>query len=311
MTLLQYGENVIYRVDPPVLTKQFSKDSPFHPNRFLLRLHAWDEIAFINSEMFWLDALVNQAGLCVPVPMRTLHGEFVIKVTSDDLPNGRCVTLLRWLNGRKLNKGIRSKHLMSIGGLMAELHNFSSAWQPPKEFTRPTWDWHAQLGGSHFHVSREILIESMPQKFQQPFMIVAQEAKTTMEKLGSGADAFGLIHADLYPENILFKAGQAYPIDFEDCGFGNWIWDIAVALCTWAWGDHWERFRDAFYHGYSAIRTLPSEQWNQLDLFVATQYATMLLWSSAFLHQDPQRSDEYIPWRDDSGNRLLRYFDLA
>ena len=311
LTLLQYGENVIYRVDPPNGSQALSKNSPYHPNRFLLRLHAWDEKAYIHSEMIWLDALVKQARLCAPAPVRMLNGDFVVKVSSVDLPNGRCVTLLRWLNGRKLNQGFRSKHMILVGKLMARLHNFSSAWQPPEEFSRPAWDWDAQLGGSHFHVSREILIDSMPKEFQQPFLIVSQQAKSVMENLGNKADAFGLIHADLYPENILFKAGQAYPIDFEDCGFGNWIWDIAVALCTWAWDENWDRFRDEFFDGYSAIRTLPNEQWKLLDLFIATQYATMLLWSSAFLIQDPQRADEYIPWRDDSGNRLLKYFDLA
>ncbi len=311
LTLLQYGGNVIYRVDLPILSKHFSNGSPYHPNRFLLRLHAWDEMAYIHSEMIWLDALVNQAGLFVSAPVRAPNGDFVVKVSSSDLPNGRCVTLLRWLDGRKLNQGIRPKHMKSVGQLMAQLHHFTSTWQTPEEFSRPAWDWDAQLGGSHFDVKREILIDSMPQEFQQSFLIVSQQAKSTMENLGTKAAAFGLIHADLYPENILFKAGQAIPIDFEDCGFSYWIWDIAVALCTWAWGENYDRFRDAFYDGYESVRTLPPEQWKLLDLFIATQYATMLLWASAFLHQDPKRADEYIPWRDDSGNRLLRYFDMT
>jgi hypothetical protein len=46
-----------------------------------------------------------------------------------------------------------------------------------------------------------------------------------------------------------------------------------------------------------------------LDLFIATQHATMLLWASAFLQHDPKRTDEYIPWRDDCGYKLLKYFE--
>ena len=310
LTFLQYGENVIYRVDLPGRLSKAKHDNPYHPNRNLLRLHAWDNVPYIHSEMLWLDALVNQGGLVVPAPIHAESGDLVIKVDSPGLPQGRCVTLLKWLDGRKLYKGIRPKHLKSIGGLMAQLHNFTSTWQQPGEFTRPAWDWDAQLGGSHFHVSREVLIESMPHQFQEAFVEISQQAKIAMAKLGTEADAFGLIHGDLYPENILFRAGQALPIDFEDCGFGYWIWDIAVALCTWAWGENWERFRDAFVNGYEGSHALPQKQWNMLDLFIATQYATMLLWASAFLHQDPQRANEYIPWRDDSGNRLLIYFDM-
>ena len=104
----------------------------------------------------------------------------------------------------------------------------------------------------------------MPPQFQEPFQNVSMEAKQVMSSLGKGPDAYGLIHADLYPENVLFKAGKAYPIDFEDCGYGYWIWDIAVALCQWAWNKDWERMRDAFREGYAQVRTLPEAQWSQL-----------------------------------------------
>ena len=81
----------------------------------------------------------------------------------------------------------------------------------------------------------EEVVNSIPSKFQQPFQFISQEAKWIMESIGKGPDAYGMIHADLYPENVLFKSGKAYPIDFEDCGYGYWMWDIAIALCEWAW----------------------------------------------------------------------------
>ncbi len=305
---LQYGENVIYRVDLPDESSQVLKDTPSMPNRFLLRLHAWDEPEYINSEMIWLDALANCAGLPVQTPLRTMDGEFLAKVSSPDLPRGRWATLLGWLDGRKLDKRLGPRHLKALGRVVAQLHDFSAVWQPPDGFTRPKWDWDAQLGGSLFECDRDELVRSMPLQFQEPFMTLANDAQQTMTRLGEGLDAFGLVHADLYPENILYRAGQAFPIDFEDCGYGWWIWDIAVALCTWAWEENWEEMRDAFYEGYKTVRTLPEEQWRFLELFIAAQFGTMLLWASAFLANDPARAAEYVPWRDDSGQRLLQYF---
>ena len=41
---------------------------------------------------------------------------------------------------------------------------------------------------------------------------------------------FGLIHADLHLDNTLFADGEARLIDFDDCGFGYRIYDVAVAL---------------------------------------------------------------------------------
>jgi len=298
LKLIQYHENVIYRVDFPA-----------SGGRYLLRLHAWDEMDYINGEMLWLDALSHQAGLPVPEPIPTKSRNFTFKVVSDMLPHGRWVTMLSWLDGRKLDKSLNPLHIKSLGGVMAKMHSFSANWTPPDGFSRPTWDWDAQLGGSLFDVNREELIDSMPEQFQEPYLVVSKRSKKAMAKLGTGPDAFGLIHTDLYPENILFKAGKASLIDFEDCGFGNWMWDIAVPLGTWAWDEGWQAMRAAFYEGYAPFHSLPEDQWELLDLFIATQHATMLLWASAFLKHDPKRSDEYIPWRDDSGSKLLKYFD--
>jgi Ser/Thr protein kinase RdoA (MazF antagonist) len=304
---IQYGENIIYRVDLP--EPIVDNAGPYHPNRYVLRIHAMGDQEAIASELTWLAALNREAGLPVPAPVATPEGQLLARIFTPGIPNGRVVSLMRWLDGRKIQKGLRPQHLTALGKVVAQLHNFSATWQPPAGFARPTWNWEAQLGGSEFEHSRDELVASMPEHFREPFERVSHAAKDAMEALGKGPDAFGLIHADLYPENVLYKDGRACPIDFEDCGYGYWIWDIAVALCKWAWNEDWERMRDAFHEGYSQVRSLPEAQWALLDLFVATQFATMVLWASAFLKHDPKRVAEYIPWRNNNGNLLLRYFD--
>ena len=308
LSFIQYAENIIYRVDAPGLASAGNDDS-YISNRYVLRIHAMGDTKAIASELTWLAALNGEAGLPVPAPVSTPDGKLLTTIVTPGIPKGRVVSLMRWLDGQKLLKGLRPKHLTALGGVVAQLHNFAAGWQPPEGFERPEWDWDAQLGGSVFSHSREELVASMPLQFQEPFNAVSQDAKQVMEALGKRPDAFGMIHADLYPENVLYKAGKAYPIDFEDCGYGYWMWDIAVALCQWAWDKDWERMRDAFREGYAQVRTLPEAQWAQLDLFVATQFATMVLWSSVFLKHDPLRVAEYEPWRDRNGNKLVSYFE--
>jgi Ser/Thr protein kinase RdoA (MazF antagonist) len=309
LSFIQYFENIIYRVDVTGKTTLKHASSPYLDNRYVLRIHAMSDRDAIASELTWLKALSQEAGLSVPMPVKTLKGKLLATIVTPDMPNGRVVSLMHWLDGRKYQKGLQPEHIRALGQAMAELHNFSSGWQPPAGFSRPHWDWEAQLGGSMFRYSMDELINSMPARFQQPFMEISQTGKQLMEKLGKSPRAYGMIHADLYPENVLFKAGKAYPIDFEDCGYGYWMWDIAVALCEWAWSEKWERMRDAFFDGYGRNRTLPRDQLQQLDLFVALQYATMVLWASAFLKNDPQRIDEYEPWREKNGNKLLAFYD--
>jgi Ser/Thr protein kinase RdoA (MazF antagonist) len=308
LSFIQYGENIIYRVDTAG-SDALTGTSPYLPNRYVLRIHAMGDIEAIASELTWLEALDQEAGLPVPAPVSTPEGSYIVAIAAPGMPHERIVSLMRWLDGNRLRQGLRPKHLTALGQVVAQLHNFSAGWQPPTGFARPHWDWEAQLGGSLFDHSVEELVASMPIQFQEAFQTVSQEARQAMEFLGKGPEAYGLIHADLYPENVLFKAGKAYPIDFEDCGFGYWMWDIAVALCQWAWGEDWERMRDAFREGYAQVRTLPEAQWAQLDLFVATQFATMVLWASEFLKHDPGRVAEYVPWRDNNGKKLLCYFD--
>jgi Ser/Thr protein kinase RdoA (MazF antagonist) len=309
LSFIQYGENVIYRVDTSDIFTPSSETNPYIPNRYVLRIHAMGDAEAIASELTWLAALNKEAGLSVPAPVPTPDGKILTTIVTPTMPQGRVVSLMRWLDGRRIRNGFQPNHLTSLGEIVAQLHSFSAVWQAPVGFTRPHWDWDSQLGGSMFKHSLEELVDSMPAKFQQPFLIISQNAKQAMGALGKSPETYGLIHSDLYPENVLFKAGKAYPIDFEDCGYGFWMWDISIALCKWAWNKDWERMRDAFREGYDRKRTLPEAQWAQLDLFVATQFATMVLWASAFLKHDPLRVTEYEPWREDNGNKLMGYFD--
>ena len=67
--------------------------------------------------------------------------------------------------------------------------------------------------------------------------------------------------------------------------------------------------RDAFFDGYAQVRTLPEAQLKQLDLFMAAQYAQMVLWASAFIRNDPARRAQHEAWRNKDGNNLVNYVE--
>ena len=309
LTFLQYEGNVIYRVDAPRPAHIEGKGSPYLDDRFVLRVLTTSDAEAVASELTWLDALSREAGLPVPQPVPTLEGELLIRVTTPGAPQGRLVSVMRWLDGRRLTKGFRPSHLRAWGQMMARLHQQSGNWQPPEGFRRPHWDWYGQLGGREFRWSLDELVATMPEALKEPFQIVSQQTREVMEALGTGPDAYGLIHCDMYPENVLFRAGEVLPIDFEDCGFGYWLWDIAVALCSWPWTLDWTWIRDAFLDGYATVHPLPESQLVHLDLFMAAQYATMVIWASALAKHDPARKAEHEAWRERDGQKLLRYFE--
>jgi Ser/Thr protein kinase RdoA (MazF antagonist) len=309
LTFLRYWANITYRVDVPGQPPPKGGPGPYVPNRYLLRVLCTNHWDVAKGEMTWLAALSRDAGLPVPAPIPTLAGELVTRIAARGVPEGRLVSLMRWVDGRRLTTGLRPGHFQAWGRMVARLHEFAAGWQPPEGFQRFVWDWEGLLGGRGFGCTVEELVDSMPELLQEPFQIVSHEARAVMEALGQGPDAYGLIHADMCPENVLFKAGEAVPIDFEDCGFGYWLWDIAVALCQQPWTEAWYRQRDAFLEGYARVRTLPESQLRHVDLFLAVQYATAVLWASMFLRDDPARRAQHEAWRDGEGVHLLRYVE--
>ena len=216
---------------------------------------------------------------------------------------------MRWVDGRHLGAGLKPHHAGVWGALVAQLHSFSATWTPPADFERPTWDWDGQLGNAVLRTPVSELVGTMPTKFQEPFKIVSAQTREVMDSFGKGPDAYGLIHCDMYLENLLFKRGQPRLIDFEDSGFSYWMWDLGVIFSQWPWTDEFPRLRDAFFEGYLKNRTLPDRQLKHLDLFMAAQCATMVLWSSMFIKNDPAQKTEYETWRNKEGEKLLRYFD--
>ncbi|MGD8456734.1 MAG: phosphotransferase [Anaerolineales bacterium] len=309
LTFTHYEGNVIFRVDVTDSVNQRGQSSLYVPNRYNLRILTTSNAKGVESELTWLTALSEEAGLPVPQPVPTLDGRYLIKVATPGVPDGRLVSMMRWLDGRRMLDGLRPKHFRSWGETMGKLHNFSEKWQPPKGFTRPHWDWEGQLGGREFRFPMDEVLAAIPKRYLEAFQIVSKETKKAMEAFGKGSDAYGLIHGDMYPENLLFKGGKALFIDFEDFGYGYWMWDLGVALCSWPWTDDLKWRKEALLDGYAQTRTLPDEQLKHVDLFMAAQQATMVLWATVFILNDPAMRHEHEEWRTREGDRLLRYLE--
>jgi Ser/Thr protein kinase RdoA (MazF antagonist) len=309
LTFLRYFANITYRVDLPGPPMTGQEPGPYVPNRYLLRVLLSDHWETAKGEMTWLAALSGEAGIPVPAPVPTLEGELLTRVATPGVSDGRIVSLMRWVDGRKPPRVLQPRHYRAWGRMVGRLHAFAASWQPPEGFKRFVWDWEGLLGGRGFNYSVDELLDSMPEHLQEPFRIVSAEVREAMESLGKGADAYGMVHGDMYAENVLFKAGEIIPIDFEDCGFGYWLWDIAIALEKNPWIEGWYRQRDAFLEGYCQFHHLSDSQLEHLETFMAADYATSILWATHFIRDEPTRRSEHEAWRDENGVMLLRYWE--
>src|SRR5262249_48008135 len=75
------------------------------------------------------------------------------------------------------------------------------------------------------------------------------------------AEPAGIIHGDLFPDNVLFDGKSSWLIDFEQASSGSLVYDLAVCLNAWCFRDEFaEDLLAAMVRGYHGRRRLsPTE----------------------------------------------------
>jgi Ser/Thr protein kinase RdoA (MazF antagonist) len=101
-----------------------------------------------------------------------------------------------------------------------------------------------------------------------------------MDDIGEEKDGFGLIHADLHFGNVVFASNDMHAIDFDECGPGYWVYDIATALRPWRFDVNWDIYFTAFRAGYARIAQLPPGT-DRLDLFIIARHLATTLWAAS------------------------------
>lgn len=308
--LLKQAGNTLFRVneaDPnPTI-----KDELYTPGQYILRVHQPDyqTSEAIELELAWLAAMCREADLPVPEPVLALDGSLLIQVSVPGIPGERNCSLLRWLKGRYVRKGIRAEHYRAQGGLMAGLHNFAVRWQPSPGLTKRKYDWDGLFrDDSGAGIAASEAWSLLPRGYVKPYEAITREVKEVMEAWGKGPEVYGLIHADLgLDANVLFWGGQARAIDFDDSGFGYYVYDLSLALEHCQEDVGLPRFRDALLDGYTRVRSIPDEKSKYLNLFLAAYYVYLSLWAAAMAHLYPNYKEELLG-RMERAFRFVEHF---
>jgi Ser/Thr protein kinase RdoA (MazF antagonist) len=239
--------------------------------RYVLRVHAPRRhgTAAIRSELLWLEALSTGAGFVVSTPVRARGGRLWTIASAVGVPEPRVCTLLTWVPGRFGRRRRTPAMLHKIGGLMAPLHEHARQFRTPPSFVRPRWD-HRGLFARRAETARGW--DRLSPRQKELFETVAGRMATVTCRLGTGRDVFGLIHGDLIFPNVLFHRGEARPIDFDDCVFGYFLYDMAILLDRIEMRPDYRALRGALLDGYRRVRPLPEEQEAYLDLFLLARW---------------------------------------
>jgi Ser/Thr protein kinase RdoA (MazF antagonist) len=296
LELLKHRENTVFRVDEPASGR-----------RWVLRVHraGYQTRASIRSELAWMDAL-RDSGLHTPHARAGRDGEGVQTVSVSGVPEPRHCSVLSWIEGEPLDAAHSVEAYALLGELHARLHRHSRRWRPAPGFTRQRWDDRGMLGD-----------EPLWGRFQDLAALDAdqrallEEARRVvlerLERFGRGGDRFGLIHADFMPDNVLIHRGEAFVIDFDDCGFGWHLYDPATLFSASVDDEAFPTLLEAWTGGYRSVAELPDEHLAELPTFIMARGLVGLGWLHTRRETDLARliTDAFVELACDYARTLL------
>lgn len=267
LTLLKHRENAVFGVEEP------EKEG-----RCALRIHraGYQTKKTIFSELQWMEAL-REAGIQTPEPIAGIDGNLVQTVSVQGVPEPCHCSLLSWVEGNPLTDDNPLVSYRLLGQINARFHRHAKNWKLPQGFERQVWDEEGLCGErplwGHFKDLRAL------NKDQLDLLHQAREAMLVrLKKYGKGPDRFGLIHADLMSENIIMQNNTPCIIDFDDSGFGWFMYDLATLMTFNVADDNFQEILDAWVGGYRSEETLSDEDLAELPTFMVARCLVGLGW---------------------------------
>lgn len=243
--------------------------------RYLVRIHRVQANAphRIESELAWLDALSRETNISVQIPHCCPDGKKVIEANAPGVPHAYPVSVLSWLNGRILRQERRRpRHFEHLGRLVAEIHNHSQSWTRPSWFDRSTYDSDGLFGRD------AIDMNSLSIGVFDDLQTLRGRLNEVEQKHGNNPTMFGMIHFDLSFGNVLFTSDKVMPIDFDNCGFGCYLFDLAVILAGPYNRPGFKEGCERLIRGYREVRELPDELLEFIPTFMAVRAALLKQW---------------------------------
>ncbi|TPN34725.1 aminoglycoside phosphotransferase [Mesorhizobium sp. B2-3-3] len=284
--LLKYRENAVFRIRLP----------DGRPAAMRIHRLGYHTDAALRSELQWMGFL-QSAGVATPSPVATLSGEPFVLVDTAASTQPRQADCLSWLEGRPVGaRGVpldyspeQAKRIFTaIGRNIAHMHTITIAWAPPTGFVRRAWDFDGFFGPNPIWGRFETSPFLDPSR-RELVLQAREKAVKALSNHERSARNFGLIHADLVRENVLIHEDAVRIIDFDDCGHGWHMYDLAVALYQNRDEPIYPLIEAALLGGYRQERDLTREDVGALPLFSALRAFAFLGWVQSRVEGDITR----------------------
>ena len=258
----------------------------------VLRIHREDyhTMRAIESELAWLEALGLETGIKTPEYYLGRNGRAIQIGKTDGLIATRFMVLFHFIDGHAPDEsGDMRDGFETLGAIAARCHEHSISWEKPMNFQRLTWDAEAVFG----------LTPTWGNWRDAPFVDfkiakILQDVESTvcarLTAFGKAPERYNLIHADMRLANLLVSKQETRLIDFDDCGFGWFLYDFAASVSFIEDDPRLPLFKDAWMRGYRLVRDLSVEDEAEIDTFIMLRRMALLAWIGSHIEApEPQK----------------------
>ena len=156
-------------------------------------------------------------GIACPLPVRRLDG------AQSAMLNGRPAALLTFLNGLSLRRP-EAEHCAAAGAALAALHEAGRGFPLSRPNALGVSGWR-ELAGA---------VAARADSVQSGLRTLIESSLAALEKEWPRDLPVGVIHADLFPDNVLFMNNEVSGlIDFYFACNDAYAYDLAVLLNAW------------------------------------------------------------------------------
>ena len=209
----------------------------------------------LKAEIAWVRSLAEDARVVVPEPIANSDGNFYTSIFHEASQRTLHCVLYSWLFGAELGDEPTVEQLHALGAAMATMHLASKDFSCPSgstlpSFIDPLWETEDYL------LSEKSVLDSPTRKVISEAMDVIRSETVRLFSENKPQ----IIHADLHGWNVMWNNGSLSVFDFDDCGIGLPLQDLATAIY---YLDTPEQDA-ALKEGYASIAPLP--EYSQLEM---------------------------------------------
>jgi homoserine kinase type II len=201
--------------------------------RFFLRVNEGKSEADVAWEAQVVTALADR-GVITPKPIAARDGRpYAAIIAGDHAAATKWASAFAWRAGHHLDaESVTPHHAHAFGRALAQLH--VAGLELPADWRRTSIYDHAHLVDRFARIERE----HDPQLTSARDTLRAELAFAEASAPIRAAATHGLIHGDLFRDNVLWDGDQISAIlDFEQASGGSLAYDVAVCINDWCWSE--------------------------------------------------------------------------